>query len=154
MFGKKNEGDLTVMSGIKFQTIGVKVTPTGAIPPTGDVPCNITAIGAPGGGSVQNNKIKLDATEGPFCIQFELDKALDWDTDPIWIKKNKCPKSAGGEPDQIWVDPTPEDGVLTIMNMNVGNACELHYRLNFTAGRFCDPIMENGGGNIFRASGS
>jgi len=151
MFGKKDiRGDVAVMSGVKFHNISVNVTPKGAIPPTGDVPCDITAKGNPGGGSVHNNKIKLDDTEGPFCIQFHLDNKLDWDADPIWIKKNVCPNNASSEPDQIWVDKTPQGQVLTIMNMNVGSPCELHYRLNFTGGLSCDPIMENGGGNIFR----
>ena len=151
MFGRKQDkGGVSVMNGVKFHAIKVKVTPSGTIPPTGEVPCDVTAIGNPGGGSVQNNKIKLDPTEGPFCIQFDLDNRLDWDADPIWIKKNNCPNNASSEPDQIWVDNTPDNGVLTIMNMNVGGPCELHYRLNFTGGRYCDPIMENGGGNIFR----
>lgn len=149
MFGKKGEGDLGIMSGVKFHAIKVKVTPIGPIPPTGEVPCDITPIGTPGGGSVQNNKIKLDATEGPFCIQFDLDNRLAWDADPIWFRKNSCPNNSSSKPGQIWVDDTPEGSVLTVMNMNVGAPCELHYRMNFTGGRSCDPIMENGGGNRF-----
>lgn len=139
-------------SGVRFHTIKVKVTPRGAIPPTGEVACDIDPNGPVGGGKVQNNKISLDAGEGPFCIQFKLDNSLDWDADPIWVQLNTCPTGQCSEPDQVWVDKTPENRVLTIMNMNVGGACELHYRLNFTGGRFCDPIMDNGGGNTFDVS--
>lgn len=135
-------------SNVKFHTIKVKVTPRGAVPPTGEVLCDIDPISV-GGGKVQNNKISLDAREGPFCIQFKLDNSLDWSSDPIWVQLDDCPDTSCSEPDQIWVEKTPKNKILTILNMNVGNPCELHYRLNFTGGRFCDPIMDNGGGNTF-----
>lgn len=147
-----DEGNTTLTSGVKFHSIKVKVKPSGTIPPTGEVPCDIKDAGS-SGGRVEGNKIKLDDGEGPFCIQFVLDNDLEWATngDPIWIQKDACPQDACSVPDQIWVDKTPKNGILTIMNMNVGDRCELHYRLNFTDGRFCDPIIENGGGNTFNS---
>ena len=145
-----NNGDTTVASAIKFHTIKVNVTPRGSIPPAGEVPCDITLQGG-SGGKVDRNKIELDAGEGPFCIQFDLDRSLQWDTtgEPIWIWRDECPKWECHDRSQIWVDKPPKNGVLTIMNMNVGAPCELHYRLNFAGDRYCDPIIENGGGNNF-----
>jgi len=145
----QHNGDPTLTSNSKFHAIKVKVTPKEPVSPSGEVPCDVSAPGGGNGWKVEHNKIELDPTEGPFCIQFDLDKSLDWASDPIWIQKDSCPMSSCSEPDQVWVDKTPEKGVLTIMNMNVGNRCQLHYRLNFTGDRYFDPIIENGGGNNF-----
>ena len=144
-------GEETLASTVKFHAIKVKVRPANGIPPTGEVACDITVVGNSSGGKVENNKITLDRGEGPFCLQFDLDHSLEWatDVDPIWLQKDSCPDNACSVPDQIWVDKTPRKGVLTIMDMNVGDGCELHYRLNFTEGRYCDPVIENGGGNNF-----
>jgi hypothetical protein len=35
------------------------------------------------------------------------------------------------------------------MDMNVAAACTLKYRMNFSDNTFCDPVIENGGGNNF-----
>lgn len=139
------------VTSIKFHAIKVKVTPIEPIPSTGEVACNITVLGSAGGGHVAGNRIKLDPEEGPFALQFDLDHRLDWATqgDLIWLQEDSCPTGACSVPSQIWVDETPNNRVLTIMNMNVGERCVLHYRLNFTNGRFCDPVIENGGGNRF-----
>lgn len=147
----EQNGDPEVTSTIKFHAIRVKVTPSGTIPPTGEVACNLTVLGNSGGGKVTGNTITLDSDKGPFALQFDLDRSLDWATegDLIWVQENQCPTSSCSVTRQVWVDETPNNRVLTIMNMNVGDPCELHYRLNFTNGRFCDPVIENGGGNRF-----
>jgi len=141
----------TVASSVKFHAIKVKVTPSGPALPTGEIPCDIRAVGNPSGGKVNNNRIELDRGEGPFCLQFDLDHSLNWTSegDPIWVRQNECPMNASYVPDQIWIDKTPKNGVLTIMDMNVGDHCTLHYRLNFANGQFCDPVIENSGGNTF-----
>lgn len=144
-------GEPEVASTVKFHAIKVKVTPTGPSLPTGEIPCEIRAVGNTSGGKVEDNKIKLDREEGPFCLQFDLDHSLEWaaDGDLIWIMEDECPTSASYVPEQIWIDKTPKNGVLTIMDMNVDDRCELHYRLNFADGHFCDPVIENSGGNTF-----
>ena len=147
----ENNGDPDLASTIKFHAIKVRVTPRGAIPPTGEVVCDITLVGNAGGGHVANNTITLDPDEGPFALQFDLDHRLDWAAqgDLIWLQENECPEDACPVPSTIWLSQTQNNHVLTIMNMNVGAACDLHYRLNFTDGRYCDPVIENGGGNRF-----
>jgi hypothetical protein len=145
-----NSGDPEVTS-IKFHAIKVKVMPSGTIPQTGEVACNLTVLGNTGGGKVTGNNIELDHAKGPFALQFDLDRSLDWATsgDLIWLLEGSCPMDVCPVPNQIWIDNTPRNRVLTIMDMNTGPKCELHYRLNFTDGRYCDPVIENGGGNIF-----
>jgi hypothetical protein len=144
-------GEPEVASTVKFHAIKVKVTPSGTIPPTGAVACDIRAVGNPTGGKVEKNKIELFEGEGPFCLQFDLDNRLEWATqgDLIWIQKNACPEDTCPVPDQMWIDKTPNNRVLTIMDMNVGEPCTFHYRLNFSDGRYCDPVIENSGGNTF-----
>lgn len=145
-------GEPTVASTIKFHAIKVKVAPIGPVPQTGEVHCNITVLGNTGGGKVVNNRITLDPGKGPFAIQFDLDRDLDWATqgELIWVDMTQCPIGSCSVPSQIWVDQTPRNRVLTIMNMNVDPPCDLHYRLNFTDDRYYDPVIENGGGNNFR----
>lgn len=147
----ENNGDPAVTSTVKFHAIKVKVTPIEPIPTTGHVPCHITLLGSAGGGHVGGDKITLDPEEGPFALQFDLDHRLDWaaEGDLIWLQLGECPTGACPLPSQIWVSQKPNDRVLTIMNMNVGERCTLHYQLNFTNGRYWDPVIENGGGNRF-----
>jgi len=135
-----------------YHKIKVHVTPQGALPPGGgNVPCDITAVGNVGGGRVEDNHIILNATEGPFCIRFVLNHAgLNWDVnDPFWVSANSCPTGPSSVSEQVWVNPSIQNKTLTILNMNVDQRAELHYRLNFLNGYSCDPIMDNGGGNNF-----
>ncbi len=143
-------GDATLTSNVKFHAMKVRVTPTGPALPSGEIPCDITYPGHGNGGTVKDNRIILKKGEGPFCLQFDL-QGLDWatDEDPIWVQEGTCPTGACSPPEQVWVWKEHKDRVATMMDMNVGDQCELHYRLNFANGQFCDPVIENGGGNIF-----
>ena len=145
-----HDGDIELASNVKFHALKVRVTPVGEIPDTGPVECDITSPGGGNGWKVEDNEIHLEKAEGPFCIQFDLDNDLDWDVDdPIWIQEDICPEGACPRPDQIWIFKNPRRELLTIMDMNVGDGCRFKYRLNFTDGRYCDPVIENGGNNVF-----
>lgn len=113
---------------------------------TGDeIICEILPDGGSSATYVRNNLITLPAGEGPFRIRFRLE-GLAWDPDhPIATAKGKCPAGKkANENEQIFFQ-LPNDRDLTIINLNAGDACQVHYRMNFDDGTYCDPIMDNGG---------
>jgi hypothetical protein len=101
------------------------------------------------------SKIDFDKGSGPHKIKFRLDDRTSRDlrfdaANPIWDHKSEaeCPP-AGSNSDQIEIiDCT--DTQLTVVNKNSGEACTLHYQLNFRDGvgsaEPVDPIFKNGGG--------
>lgn len=138
------------------ETIVIQVSPEKPLPPkqgnATPIKCELKELRTSGKGGLQSDKIVLDPGEGPFCIELKLDGSLDWDqAEPLWIQEGACPGSNQIASQQIWLDRKPNGKTITLLNMNVGNPCELHYRMNFSEGYYCDPIMQNGGGNIFSA---
>jgi hypothetical protein len=137
----------------QLESLVIEVRPPTPLPPKQgaqtQIDCQLLEISTSGKGHLKSGKIELEQGEGPFCIQLKLAGALDWDTrDPLWIEEGQCPGSSKVASQQIWVDRTANKKAVTLLNMNVGSPCELHYRMNFSDGYFCDPIMSNGGGNI------
>jgi hypothetical protein len=69
----------------------------------------------------------------------------------IWVSQSgsDCPKGVGNG-GQILFPYAPSNHLLKVVNRNSGDACELHYQLNFlgTDGKPYphDPIIKNGGG--------
>lgn len=124
--------------------IQVWVTKTGTGPQQNEIQCSVT----PKPGSehyVNGNRIGLPSYGGPFAVEFELKSPLDWQaTDPFDTQKGTCPQRGTNCNDQIWLQP-PNGRKLTILNLNGGSRCEVHYRMNFADGSWCDPIMDNGG---------
>ena len=134
----------------QIQSLKIEVVPPRDLPAPGSpVECELRELGSSGPGRLKGGKIELDAGEGPFCIEFKLSGNLDWKAgDPVWTDERQCPASGQTASQQIWVDRNPDKKSLTLLNMNVGASCDIHYRLNFTDGYYYDPIMSNGGGNI------
>lgn len=139
----------------KLETIMIEVSPKQPLPPgTGqdtEIECDLRPLGNANHGRLKSNgDIELDQGHGPFCIQLTL-KGLEWqDKDPLWVRQGQCPDSAQVASQQIWLDRKPNGKTMILLNMNVGEACDLHYRMNFKGDYYCDPIMKNGGGNIFQ----
>jgi hypothetical protein len=111
-----------------------------------EIECDILPDDPGSNGYVTGNKIKLPKDDGPFRIQFKLD-GLEWDEDnPFNTSRNGCPPAGGKTNDdaQIFLQPATQNS-LTILNLNDGDECQIHYRMNFADGTYCDPIMDNGG---------
>jgi hypothetical protein len=101
------------------------------------------------------SKIDFEKGTGPHTVKFKLNdhtgRNLRFDLDaPIWDHKSEtgCPP-AGSSSDQIEVVDCI-DNQLTAINKNSGQACTLHYQLNFVddygSAQRVDPIFKNGGG--------
>jgi hypothetical protein len=99
---------------------------------------------------VSNNEINLTENGGPFRIEFRLEDPLEWDgADPMNTSQAGCPGKHTNDDQQIFLQ-SPNGKFLTILNLNGGDPCTIHYRMNFLDGSYCDPIMNNGGTSIFR----
>jgi len=139
-------------AGKQIEEISIEVTPVGPQPnppPSVDTPieCTLQQKGSSNGGKLEGNRIVLQQFAGPFCIRLKLKGWLQWRAnDPLWVAKDNCPKIAGVDHDQIWLDKNPKNDTIVLLDMNFGDACTLHYRMNFEGNVHCDPIMENGGG--------
>jgi len=131
-----------------FNSVKIRVEPDGG-PKGKDQKCHIKDDGGTHpSAKVKDNKITLDAKAGPFIIEFKLTGNLDWaEKNPFLVKKGECPGEGEFEREQIWIQP-PDGKKLTVLDLNSGKGCELHYRMNFADGTSCDPIIENGGGGI------
>jgi hypothetical protein len=103
------------------------------------------------------SKIHFGKGTGAHTVKFKLHDAsgrdLRFDTaNPIWdhVSETDCPPK-GAKSGQIEVVDC-DDRRLTIRNKNSGNACTLHYQLNFVDGggsaEPVDPIFHNGGGGF------
>ena len=127
--------------------IDVLVAKTGTGSHPNEITCSIT--GKPGSEHyVTGNKISLPSFAGPFEIKFQLAGDLDWqDHDAFNTQKGNCPPRGTHCKDQIWLQP-PNGKELSILNLNGGQKCKVHYRMNFADGTYCDPIMDNGGNSI------
>jgi hypothetical protein len=137
----------------EVENIIIEVSPKQPLPPPSgkatEIECVLKPLGNATHGRLKpDGKIQLDSGFGPFCIQFTAN-GLDWaDSEPFWIRQDQCPKNAHVAA-PIWIEEKANGKTITLLNMNVGDACELHYRMNFKGDFYCDPVMENGGGNIF-----
>jgi hypothetical protein len=130
-----------------LETIVIEVSPNGPPDGNGERQCTLTQRSAGPHGRLNGQDVELDPTYGPFLIKFELDNSLDWDSNnPFWIRRGSCPGSKYVDHKQIWSGGA-KGKVVTIMDMNVDAPCTLRYRMNFDDGTYCDPIIENGGGN-------
>jgi hypothetical protein len=108
--------------------------------------CDILPDDHQSGPYVSNNVITLPNKGGPFRIKYRLVN-LDWNTaDPFWSKKSGCPNGKGNDEEQIFLQP-PNGREMAILDLNEGDKCQIHYRMNFQGGYFCDPIVDNGGNN-------
>jgi hypothetical protein len=138
--------------GKQIEEIYIEVTPVGPQPnppPSVDthIDCTLQAKGSINGGKVSNNQIELDQSAGPFCIRLKLKDWLEWrQDDPLWVAKDDCPHSAQVDHQQIWLNKNPHDNTIEFLDMNVGDRCTLHFRMNFAGNVHCDPIIDNGGG--------
>ena len=123
----------------------------------------VTASGGQGSGldwdidgkKPHESSIKFEKDTGPHEVKFKLKDSSGRDlrfdpAGPIWSHKHEtdCPPH-GAESDQIEIVKCT-DKELTITNKNSGDACTLHYQLNFVDGRGgaepVDPVFKNGGG--------
>lgn len=105
----------------------------------------------------KQHRLKLDKDSGAHSIQFELHdqtgRQLQFNQgDPIWAGDNvPCPPAQGLNSDQLTIAGCVPQ-TLTVTNANSGAAREVRYQLNFVDGggapQTCDPIIENGGGNL------
>lgn len=130
-----------------LEKIVIEVSPNGLPDGKGERNCTLTQKSAGQHGRLVGQDIELDSQQGPFVIKFELDNSLDWDAnDPFWIRQGSCPGSKQIDNKQIWAGDAKGKSV-TIMDMNVDAPCTLKYRMNFDDGTYCDPVIENGGGN-------
>jgi hypothetical protein len=126
------------------KAIKVKVTKTGGS--GNNIDCTIEPADPGSGPYVSGNRIGLPKNDGPFRIEFTLTN-LEWDPDnPFTTRANNCPPvgAKANYDEQIFLQ-SPKDKSLTIVNLNAFDPCEVHYRMNFSDGTSCDPIMDNGG---------
>jgi hypothetical protein len=103
---------------------------------------------------VKNGKIELGQGPGSgaeieFRLQGKAGQRLDFNvTDPIWVQVGSCPTQPGFPNGVSVIGCTTER--LTIEDLNLGAAADLHYRLNFIDGNgdelSWDPVIRNGGG--------
>lgn len=125
--------------------VWVKKTGDGKKP--NEIICSIT----PKAGSehyVSNDTITLPSFTGPFQITFDVVEPLEWqDHDPFNTEKGNCPARGGTCKDQIWLQPA-DGSELSVLNLNSGQKCKVHYRMNFADGTWCDPVMDNGGNSF------
>jgi hypothetical protein len=110
-----------------------------------NVTCSIQPDNGASAPYVSNDTITLPEREGPFRIRFRLD-GLDWDSaEPMATRRGGCPQGKkGNDNEQIFLQP-PVKREMTIVNLNAGEPCTIHYRMNFTNDDYCDPIMINRG---------
>ena len=109
------------------------------------------------GKKAKDSRIKLDKDSGAHSIDFDLHdqtgRQLQFNQgDPIWAGDNvPCPPAPGLNSDQMSIDGCVPQ-TLTVTNSNNGAPRDVRYQLNFvdSAGvpQSCDPIIENGGGNL------
>ena len=94
------------------------------------------------------DKISLPQNDGPFRIEFELAGNLEWDEDNPFNTSRAagCPLASKktNDNEQIFLQPA-DKSTLTVLNLNDGNAAKIQFRMNFSDGTYCDPILENGG---------
>jgi hypothetical protein len=126
-----------------------------------DVKVTANGLGADGidwdidGKKPHESRVDFEKGSGPHRIKFKLhdrtNRNLRFDaSNPIWDHKSEagCP-AAGSNSDQIEIVDC-NDNQLTILNRNSGEACTLHYQLNFRgedgSAEPVDPIFKNGGG--------
>jgi len=146
-----NSGTSNV-AGKQIEDVHIEVSPAGPQPnppPPMDthIDCILTQQGSSKGAKLQGDRIVLDEFGGPFCIRLKLKGWLKWRAgDPLWITRDNCPSSPAVDHEQIWLDKNPKNDTIVLLDMNVGDACTLHYRMNFEGHVHCDPIMDNGGG--------
>ena len=140
---KKNLGPWGSPGGPNAGLIKVAVKKKPGSPGTGEIQCTIK----PESGSnpyVADNVINLPENGGAFRIQFRLE-GLDWNhNEPFYSSQAGCPDHKTNDDTQIFLQ-APNGKFLTILNLNGGAACQIHYRMNFTGGIWCDPILNNGG---------
>ena len=145
-------------AGKQIEEIMIEVTPVGPQPnppPSIDTPieCTLQQKGSSNGGKLDGDRIVLDQYAGPFCVRLKLKGWLNWRAgDPLWVAKDNCPTSAQVDHEQIWLYKNPKNDTIVLLDMNVGDACTLHYRMNFEGNVHCDPIMSNGGGGTLSRS--
>lgn len=143
---KSNEGQSRQINpgDSNASLIEVWVTKESAGSKPNEIICSIT----PKPGSehyVADDEINLPSYGGPFQVTFELKPPLNWQaSDPFDTQKGTCPARGGNCSDQIWQQP-PNGKTLSILNLNGGSRCDVHYRMNFDDGTWCDPVMNNGG---------
>ena len=109
------------------------------------------------GQKAKQHRLKLDKDSGPHSIEFTLHdqtgRQLQFNQgDPIWAGDNvPCPPSPGLNSDQLSIAGCVAQ-TLTVTNANSGSARDVRYQLNFVdaggAPQRCDPIIENGGGQL------
>jgi hypothetical protein len=139
-------------AGKQIEDVHIEVSPAGPQPnppPAVDthIDCILSQQGSSKGARLHGDRIVLDEFAGPFCIRLKLKGWLKWrDGDPLWITRDNCPSRAAVDHEQIWLDKNPKNDTIVLLDMNVGDACTLHYRMNFQGNVHCDPIMDNGGG--------
>jgi hypothetical protein len=105
----------------------------------------------------KDHRLKLDKDSGAQSIAFDLHdqtgRQLQFNQgDPIWAGDNvPCPPAPGLNSDQLSIAGCVPQ-TLTVVNANSGAAREVRYQLNFIdaggGAQTCDPIIENGGGNL------
>ena len=109
------------------------------------------------GQKAKQHRLKLNKDSGSHSIEFDLHDQTGMQlqfnqADPIWAGDNvPCPPAQGMNSDQLSVAECIS-GNLTVLNANSGPSREVRYQLNFVdangAAQSCDPIIDNGGGNL------
>lgn len=152
-------GQAALNSGKQIEEIKIEVSPADTLPsspPASDtaIRCSLRQTGNGGGKGwrLQEDRLVLDEFEGPFCIRLKLKGGLKWRAgDPLWIARDRCPERPQIDHEQIWLDKNPKNDTIVLLDMNVGEPCTLHYRMNFEGNLHCDPIVDNrGGGTVAR----
>lgn len=105
-------------------------------------------IGGPAAGPARvSGGVIFLAAGNAFDITFDLldgeEPTLEWDQDPLWIERNRCPRT------HVVNAPFRDPGTASPKRSNVkvdasGSAGVLHYRMNFRRNGqlvYCDPVI-------------
>ena len=140
---KQDKGKGKGTEGAVATTIDLDVTPTYQ---SGDIVlCDIDGTNGPN----FTDGVVFVAPAGSYVMNFTLKNGplgqYNWDTDPFWARRAKCPTGAGCPPQ--FSKPTVSGKTLTFAATGVPGKSAIHFRLNLKDPKdnsvFCDPIMIN-----------
>lgn len=117
----------------------ITVAPGSACGSDNEIECDISGSG------VHDDAIFLPK-DGDYEITFNLDRAaqVDWDQDPFCAQLKKCPRPGTGSHGLMKVKQGSVTAKSFVVEAKAGPTPArrvFHYRLNFSDGSTCDPII-------------
>jgi hypothetical protein len=96
--------------------------------------------------------VQIPAKAGAYMVHFTINGNNNIKfaaADPIWVQAGSKPTAPTLDSQITAVVTTTNGKDLFILDQNTGKPTELYYRLNFTGHGPLDPIMDNGGSNLW-----